>query len=139
MGIHLATMRSGNAEFAEQVPTDLEQALGFVADAVWAGMQRDHSVLPVLLCDLDAHPDLLDDVWTAIRGNVSGMFTAWLRAQADAGTIAVDDFEATGAGLLASLTYPPILNALFGHTPADVDAARFHAAWVRHALATLGR
>lgn len=139
VGIHLATMRSGSAEFAAQVPADLEQALGFVADSVWAGMQRDHAVLRVLLRDLDAHPDLLEDVWAAIRGNVYDVFTAWLRAQADAGTVVVDDPEATGAVLLASLTYRPLLDALIGHTPGDVDAERFRAAWVRHALATLTR
>lgn len=137
VGIHLATMRAGNAEFAAQLPTDLEQALSFVADAVWAGMQRDHAVLRVLLRDLDAHPDLLDDVWTAIRANVYDVFSVWLRSQAATGTILVEDPEATGAVLLASLTYRPILDALIGHTPGDVGAARFRAAWVHHALATL--
>lgn len=139
VGIHLATMRSGNAEFAAQLPADLEQALGYVADSVWAGMRRDRAVLRVLLRDLDAYPDLLDEVWTAIRNNVYDAFTSWLRAQAAAGTIIVDDPEATGAVLLASLTYWPILDALIGHTPGDVKAARFRAAWVRHALAALTR
>lgn len=137
VGIHLATMRSGNAEFAAQIPADTEQALGFIADAVWAGMERDQAVLRVLLRDLDAHPDLLDKVWAAIRSNVYDAFTAWLRARTDDGRIVVDDPQATGAVLLASLTYPPILNALIGHTPGDIDTARFRAAWVRHALATL--
>jgi AcrR family transcriptional regulator len=139
VGNHVTTMRSGHAEFAAQVPADLEQALGFLADSVWAGMQRDHAVLRVLLRDLDAHPDLLDDVWTAIRGNVYDVFTDWLRTQADAGAIVVDDPEATGAVLLASLTYRPILDTLIGHTPGDIDAARFRTAWVRHALSTLTR
>ena len=137
VGIHLTTMRSGNARFAAQLPADLEHTLGFVADTVWAGMHRDHAVLRVLLRDLDAHPDLLDDVWTTIRATVYDAFTTWLRAQAAAGTIVVHDPEATGAVLLASLTYRPILDALIGHTPGDVDAKRFRAAWVRHALATL--
>jgi hypothetical protein len=47
--------------------------------------------------------------------------------------------EATMGVLLASLTYRPILDALIGHTPGDVDAARFRTAWVRHAVATLTR
>lgn len=62
-----------------------------------------------------------------------------IRAQVDAGTVVVDDPEATGAVLLASLTYRPILDALIGHTPADVEAARFRTVWIRHALATLTR
>lgn len=137
VGIHLETMRSGKAELTARLPTDLEEALNCVADAVWAGMQRDHAVLRVLLRDLDAHPDLLEDVWTAIRTNVYDVFTAWLRAQADAGTIVIEDPEATGAVLLASLTYQPILDALIGHTPGDINATRFRTAWIHHALTTL--
>lgn len=137
VGIHLDTMRSANAEFAARVPADLQQALEFIVDAVWAGMQRDHAVLRVLLRDLDAYPDLLDEVWAAIRDNVYAGFTAWLRAQSNNGTITVEDPEATGAVLLASLTYRPILHALIGHTPGDIDTPRYRAAWVRHAQATL--
>lgn len=48
------------------------------------------------------------------------------------------DPDATAAVLLASLTYYPILNALIGHPPGDIDADRFTEAWVQHAAATLG-
>ena len=100
-------------------------------------MESDSGVLRAPLRDLDTHSDLLDAVWSTIRSDVYDLFTAWLRTQADAGTIVLYDLEATAAVLLTSLTYPPILYALIGHTSGDIDAARFRSAWIRHALATL--
>ncbi len=137
VGTHLRTMQSGDTELLMTLPADLESALGLIVDAVWAGMRRDRAVLRVLLRDLDAHPDLLDRLWEAVRVNVYDLFTTWLRALAEAGMVIVDDPEATGAVLLASLTYSPILEVLIGHTPGDVDATRFRAAWIGSAVATL--
>ena len=137
VAVHLATMRAGHAAFADQVFDDIEMALRFVADAVWTSMHRDRDVLRVLLRDLDDFPDLKERVWAEIRANVYDVFTAWLTAQAEHGTVRADDQAATAAVLLASLTYAPILDALIGHTPGDVEPERFQAAWIRHALATL--
>ncbi|HEV2375870.1 MAG TPA: TetR/AcrR family transcriptional regulator C-terminal domain-containing protein, partial [Streptosporangiaceae bacterium] len=132
-----ATMRAGHAAFADQVFDDIEMALRFVADAVWTSMHRDRDVLRVLLRDLDDFPDLKERVWAEIRANVYDVFTAWLTAQAEHGTVRADDQGATAAVLLASLTYAPILDALIGHTPGDVEPERFQEAWIRHALVTL--
>ena len=137
VAVHLATMRAGHAAFADQVFDDIEMALRFVADAVWTSMHRDRDVLRVLLRDLDDFPDLKERVWAEIRANVYDVFTAWLTAQAGHGTVRADDQGATAAVLLASLTYAPILDALIGHTPGDVEPERFQEAWIRHALATL--
>ena len=137
VAVHLATMRAGHAAFADQVFDDIEMALRFVADAVWTSMHRDRDVLRVLLRDLDDFPDLKERVWAEIRANVYDVFTAWLTAQAEHGTVRADDQGATAAVLLASLTYAPILDALIGHTPGDVEPERFQEAWIRHALATL--
>lgn len=138
---HVATMRQGRRSFVDSVPdlepAGLEPALGFVADTVWAAMRQDVDVLRVLLRDLDGFPDLLEQIWAEIRLNVYEEFAGWLRAQNDRGAIQVADPEATAAVLLASLTYYPILDALIGHAPGDVDAARFRRAWVAHAYATL--
>ncbi len=72
------------------------------------------------------------------RANVYDEFTRWLRTQADRGTVHVADPDATAAVLLASLTYYPILDALIGRTPGDIEADRFAAAWIQHAAVTLG-
>jgi len=94
-------------------------------------------VLRILLRDLDAHPDPLEDVWTAIRSNVYDVFAAWLRAQTDAGTLAVDDPQATGAVLLASSPCPPILKAPHRAYPGDIDAVLIAAAAFGAAYNTL--
>lgn len=134
---HITTMRDGNQSFAAQLPDDLTGALRMTAQAVWAGMQRDHQALRVMLRDLDDFPELLESLWSEVRANVYDEFARWLRTQADRGTIHVADPEATAAVLLASLTYYPILKTLIGHPPGDIEADRFAEAWVQHAALTL--
>ncbi|WP_064745135.1 TetR/AcrR family transcriptional regulator [Pseudonocardia acaciae] len=134
---HVVTMREGSRSSGGELPDDLVEALRYVVRVVWAGMERDRQVLRVMLRDLDDAPDLLAEIWAEVRANVYDGFTRWLDAQRDRGTVRVADPEATGAVLLASLTYYPILNTLIGHAPGDVDADRFADAWVAHAVATL--
>jgi AcrR family transcriptional regulator len=133
---HITTMREGRSS-EDGSPDDLTEALRHVARVVWTGMKRDSEVLRVMLRDLDDAPDLLADTWAEVRANVYDGFTRWLVAQRDRGAVRVADPAATGAVLLASLTYYPILDTLIGHAPGDVDADRFAEAWVAHAVATL--
>src|SRR5712672_1878648 len=82
------------------------------------------------LRDLDAFPELLDRVWAALLANVYDIFAAWLDDQNTRRGTPIVDAPATAAVLLASLTYAPILDALIGHIPADIDHARYRSAWV---------
>ncbi|MGI8679550.1 MAG: TetR/AcrR family transcriptional regulator [Jatrophihabitans sp.] len=134
---HITTMREGSQSFAAQLPDDVTSALRMTAQAMWAGMQRDHQALRVMLRDLDDFPELLEILWSEVRANVYDEFARWLRTQSERGTVHVADPDATAAVLLASLTYYPILNALIGHTPGDIEADRFAEAWVQHATLTL--
>ncbi len=134
---HLATMRYGNRLFADHACDDIAQTLALLADAMVSSMRRDRDILRVTLRDLDAFPELLDRVWTALRTDVYDAFTAWIDDQKTRRALPIVDVPATAAVLLASLTYPPILDALIGHTPADIEHARYRTAWVRHALTTL--
>ena len=137
IAIHVATMRQGRQSFTEAAPEGLEAALRFLAGAVSSAMQQERHLLRVALRDLDEFPELLEQVWAEVRASIYDEFTAWLRTQNHCGIVDLADPEATAAVLLASLTYYPILDALIGHTPADLDPARFTEAWVTHALATL--
>jgi hypothetical protein len=82
------------------------------------------------LRDLDAFPELLDRVWAALLANVYDIFAAWLDDQNTRRGTPIVDAPPTAAVLLASLTYPPILDALIGHILADIDHARYRSAWV---------
>ena len=135
---HVTTMRESSRSFAGQLPDDPVGAVRMTAHAVWAGMQRDHLALRVMLRDLDDFPELLENLWSEVRTNVYDEFARWIRTEAERGTIHVNDPDATAAVLLASLTYYPILSALIGHPPGDIDADRFTEAWIQHAAATLG-
>lgn len=130
-------MRDGNLLFAEHASDDVAHTLALLADAMVTNMGRDRDILRVTLRDLDAFPELLDRVWAALRADVYDAFTAWLDDQKMRRALPIVDVPAAAAVLLASLTYPPILDALIGHTPADIEHSRYRAAWVRHALTTL--
>lgn len=134
---HVATMRESSGRFAEQLPDDPAGALRFVVQTVWAGMERDRHALRVMLRDLDDFPDILAEIWGEVRTNVYDEFARWLAAEKKRGAVRVADPTATAAVLLASLTYYPILDALIGHTPGDIEVERFTDAWVEHAVATL--
>ena len=134
---HLATMTAGNKLFTEFASDNVAETLTMLADAMFASMRRDRDILRLTLRDLDAFPELLEQVWTALRDDVYHVFVAWLTEQSVRRTIPIIDPPATAAVLLASLTYPPILDALIGHTIGDIDHARYRSAWVRHALNTI--
>lgn len=137
VGTHIATMRQGRRSFTEAAPEALEPALRYLVNAIWTAMHHDQQVLRVLLRDLDRFPELLDQVRTQVRTCVYDELANWLRNQRDRGAVEVADPEATSAVLLASLTYYPILDILIGHTPGDLEPARYAEAWVSQALAVL--
>lgn len=137
VGTHRDTMREGHRAFVEELPDDVAEALRWVAHAVPEALHRDRDALRVLLRDLDAHPELRDGVWAGVRADVYDAFAGWLRARTADGTLHVPDPDATAAVLLASLTCGPILDALLGHRPGDLDAERFAREWVAQALAVL--
>ncbi len=64
-------------------------------------------------------------------------FTDWIRAQATWGRVTTTDPAATASVLVASLTYPAVLDALIGHRPGQVDPTAYLRAWVDTATATL--
>ena len=133
--IHVETMRAGSLG---GIPEDLGGALWFIARAVQRGMLRDREVLRVLLRDLDGFPDLLDRVWAEVRSRVYDGFAGWLLTASGRGTVRVDgEPRVVAAVLLASLTAYPILDALIGHVPGDIEAEAFLEGWVRQARAVL--
>jgi len=134
---HITTMRESSRSFADRLPGDLAGDLWLIARTVWAGMERDRQVLRVMLRDLDDFPDVLAAIWGEVRADVYDEFTRWLTTQSERGAVCVTDPAATAAVLLASLTYYPILHTLIDRTPGDLDAERFCAAWLEHALTTL--
>jgi AcrR family transcriptional regulator len=138
VGRHLATMTEGRRALAESLPDEPRRALRWMVDQTWAALARDRDLLRVLLRDLDPFPDLVERLWQGVLADVYGELASWLEALRAQGRVTVVDPAATAAVLLGSLTYYPILDALIGRVPGDVDPERFASAWVEHAAATLG-
>ena len=134
---HLA----GIADTSQQTPQlsdDPRTVLGAIGKLVWEGMSHDRDSLRIIFRELDRYPDLLEQMWSGVLGQVYATATAWIRNGIAEGRITVADPEATAAVLMASLTYYPILQTLTGHTPGDVGEDSFLTAWVDHAARTLG-
>ncbi len=134
---HIRTMATGHGEVTDGLGDDPRAALRLIATSVWSAMQSDRRLLRIILRDLDAFPDLLEEIWQGVLDNLYRAFTSWLILEAERGRVAVDDPAASASVLLASLTCYPILDALIGRVPGDIGKERYIASWVDHAAASL--
>ncbi|MEV4018607.1 TetR/AcrR family transcriptional regulator [Nonomuraea angiospora] len=133
-----AVARRAAAATAEQpADEDGRAALERMARVVWESLESDRDLIRIMLREYDGFPDLFERMWEGVLASVYAQGAAWIAAQKELGKADVDDPEAAGAVLLASLTYYPLLRAMIGHTPGGLDPERFLAAWVEHAAATL--
>ncbi|MFI9837454.1 TetR/AcrR family transcriptional regulator [Nonomuraea sp. NPDC051941] len=133
-----AVARRAAAATAER-PADADgrAALERMARVVWESLESDRDLIRIMLREYDGFPDLFERMWEGVLAGVYAQGVAWIAAQKELGRADVDDPEAAGAVLLASLTYYPLLRAMIGHTPGGLDPERFLAAWVETAAATL--
>ena len=118
--------------------SDLADVVRRGAQLVWQAMERDRAVIRITMRDLEPYPELVHQFWDDIVGILYKQATQLIEYVNATGRIAVDDAEATAAVLVASLTYFPILQALIGRTPGDLDADRYLDTWIDHALRSLG-
>ncbi|WP_158896277.1 TetR/AcrR family transcriptional regulator [Amycolatopsis anabasis] len=116
---------------------DGRAALRRLANVVWDVIDGDRDLIRIMLREFDGFPELFEQMWQGVLANAYDQGAAWVSAERERGALDVADPEATAAVLLASLTYFPLLRVLIGHTPGDLDAERFLAAWTEHAASTL--
>lgn len=138
-GVHryVADLEGRRVGFVDALPEDPGQALQQMAAGVVEAMAEDRSIIRITMRDLQAFPDLLDAIWRGLLGALYCELTEWITAQAALGRVTATDPAATAAVLVASLTYPTVLDALTGHRPGDVDPVSYLRAWVDTATATL--
>ncbi|WP_435745969.1 TetR/AcrR family transcriptional regulator [Microbacterium sp. PMB16] len=124
-----ALARSSSAT-VPQLPADPRDALRVIASGVIDSMTADHTVLRVLLRDLDRHPELRDRLWTGVVAHVYTEFADWIRERAADGVISAPDPDGVAAILMGALTQWPILQALLEKSPGDLSRSAFISAWV---------
>jgi AcrR family transcriptional regulator len=137
---HLDSLSSGAHDVADSDDSAGQDPRGFlriVGDSVLSAIERDRDLLRIIFRDLDAFPDLLEDIWRGVLDNLYRGLTLWIERERDAGRVSVDDPAATASVLLASLTYYQILDSLIGRTPGGIDRDRYLNAWVDHAVMSL--
>lgn len=129
--------RSGG-RVVEGLPAEPSAALRAILDGVWSAMAGQSAANRIILRDLEALPELLDEVWGRLVDAVHTELAEWLVTQRSLGTVSVADPHATAAVLLSSLTYHRLLGDLIGRAPGDVGESEFAEAWLAHAEAALG-
>lgn len=134
--LHVAGIGQGREELV--LPEDPMAALRAVGQTIWTAMEAETDQLRIILRDLEQFPDLMEQMWQGVAGELYEGFAAWIRMGNEQGALTVTDPDATSAVLLASLTYYRILGALIGKAPGDVGERDFLAAWVDHAAVSLG-
>ncbi|MQA11975.1 MAG: TetR family transcriptional regulator [Pseudonocardiaceae bacterium] len=134
---HVDTMARKHEDAATQLPEDPREALRLIADTVWEVIETDRDLIRIMLREFDGFAELFEQMWQGVLANLYRQCTAWIAAQRELGTVDVADPEATTAVLIGSLTYYPLLEAMIGHSPGDVEPERFRTAWLDHAAGTL--
>ncbi|MCP2166829.1 TetR/AcrR family transcriptional regulator [Goodfellowiella coeruleoviolacea] len=135
---NLELMASRRAAAVTDVPDDPRAALRLLAGVVWEVMDSERDLVRIMIREFAGFPELFEEMWQGVLATLYRECAAWLSGLRDQGRTRVTDPEATAGVLVASLTYYPILDALIGHTPGDLAPDRFLAAWLDHAVATLG-
>jgi AcrR family transcriptional regulator len=121
-----------NALAASKGPVD--ETLERMARMTLAMLAADRDMLRILWRELDHFPSLRD---RARNERIQASYAAlgqWVRAETDAGVLAVDDPEATAAVMLASLIMFRLLDICLGETPGRISEDRFVAAWLKLVL-----
>jgi AcrR family transcriptional regulator len=138
VGRHLETLAHGARDVASDPPQDPRAFLRVVGASVLHGIERDRDLIRIIFRDLDAFPELLEEIWEGVLDNLYRGLREWIERERSSGRIDVDDPAATASVLLASLTYYQILDSLIGRVPGGIERERYVDAWVAHAVATLG-
>lgn len=134
---YVAGLESATAMLVDALPEEPREALTVIAQTVASAMAGDHAIIRVGLRDLEAFPDLLDELWEGLLAALYREMTRWIEQQQFKGAVHVADPAATAAVLVASLTYYRVLEALIGHAPGDTPLSAYLAAWVESAADTL--
>jgi AcrR family transcriptional regulator len=135
---HLDGVTQGAQDFSADAPDDARAFLNLIGASVLDAIERDRDLLRIIFRDLDAFPDLLEEIWAGVLNNLYRRLSDWIESERSSGRVHADDPEATASVLLASLTYYQILDSLIGRVPGGIERARFLEAWVAHAAASLG-
>jgi AcrR family transcriptional regulator len=130
---HVDALANRYEDTAAQLPDDPREVLRLLATTVRDTMNADRELIRIMVREFDGFPALFEQMWQGVSANLYRVFAAWITAQ----DLDVPDPEATSAVLIASLTHHPLLDALIGHTPGDIDADRYLTAWIEHAAGVL--
>lgn len=131
----LDRMRASPAWRHATTPAERLDALANVAAAAQQTITDNADLVRLMLVEPDAAPDVVDELWVRNLAFGHQIMGRALRASAeDAGT-QIDDPEATGAVLLAALSYATVMEVLIGRPPGGMDPGRFRDAWLRLSLA----
>lgn len=107
-----------------------EQWLRRAARAVLHSFEQERDALRIAWRELDAFPDLRQQVLDRRIHATFRRFSRWLEQQAEAGRLLPHDSDAVSTVMLGSLAFYKLAEALLGDRPAAVSERRLVDAWV---------
>jgi AcrR family transcriptional regulator len=127
----LDRMRTSPAWQRATTPPERLDALTNVATATEQTISENADLVRLMLHEPDAASDLVDELWVRNLKDAHAVMGQALRVTSEEAGTEIEDPEAIAAVLLASLSYMPIMRALLGRNPGDMDSDRFREAWLR--------
>jgi AcrR family transcriptional regulator len=132
---HMAHMIAMREAYDRDRPADVQGALRRGAEQIWDSIENSTELLRVMFREPEALDEMVDEVWATVATAAYQRVGRALAAAKGAGMSPVEDSQATATVLVAALAYVPIAQLLIGHTPGNIDAEQFRAAWLRLAEA----
>ncbi len=127
----LDRMRTSPAWVRATTPAERLDALKNVATAAEQTIAENADLVRLMLHEPDAASDLVEELWVRNLNDAHAVMGHALRATAEEVGTEIEDPEAIAAVLLAGLSYMPVMRALLGRNPGDIDSDRFREAWLR--------
>jgi AcrR family transcriptional regulator len=124
-------------EYDASSPDSVEHAVRNAGRLIRDHLSENDDLLRVMLREPDELGELNEQTWKVITDNAYQRFADGLVASNRAGVTAVPDPEAAAAVAISSLSYAATLRVLTGHTPGNIDDARFFEAWVHQTVSAL--
>lgn len=114
----------------------LEESLLQVARAGLVRLQQERDLNRLLLRDLAAFPDLLEEVRQQELARVFGVLVQWLRAQHPPEGL---DVDALASVLMGAVSHYWVLADIFGASPHGIEAERYLRTLAQIAAAGMGQ
>jgi AcrR family transcriptional regulator len=127
---HIADFERSSVLLVSSLPRDPLAALKIIAEQLVGSLAANAQLIRITLRDLDARPELADELAERMLGALHTAIRSWLDKTVADGRLRPHDTEAVAALLFSAISYYPVVEILLGMPPARIEPDRTVSALV---------